>query len=309
MNKNKIMNSMKDRFQHDSNNLVDVIIPILSAPDDFRKYLESIYDDVPVNRLLIGNAGMSSKLLETLNLFPRVLIVDHTKTKSLGYSLQLLFGMVETEWFVYLHSDVSVPKGWFDEMWKYTKNFDWFECKKIDPLGKSQKIFDEQIKSNRAYSGSQIGKSKIFRNIKKIDADYIWRAEDIFFQQEIEKQGFRYGKVTSTFHYHHTIQHPSFDRKLVAKSALHELIKYFSPTINYNQYRIMRLITELISLKDWSEDYWINFADKTNPSWIPVINKVLKNQKMISSLRTISQKFGLGKSSKFRNISRSFFRL
>ena len=48
--------------------------------------------------------------------FPRVHIFDHSSYKSLGYSVRALMTAVETEWFLYLHSDVYLPEKWFDTM-------------------------------------------------------------------------------------------------------------------------------------------------------------------------------------------------
>ena len=301
---------MRDRFLNNRSNAVDVVIPMRYAPNSFEKFLESYYADVPINRLIIGNAGISSNLLEILNRFPRLSIVDHTQIKSMGFSLQLLINMVETEWFVYFHSDVSIPEGWFNEMSKYKKQYDWFECRKVDPQGKEQKTFDKQIKKLRAYSGSQMGKSKIFKNIQQVDDTVIlFRAEDLFFQQEIEKHGYHYGKVTSTFHYHNLEQHPIGDRKLILFAGFKETIKYLSPKLNYNRYKLLSMISKLISMNEWSKEYWIDWVTKNNPEWLPIMNEILNNHKKIFLLVSLIHKLKLGKNTKTISLFMSFLRI
>ena len=61
--------------------------------------------------------------------FPRAHVFDHHKFTSLGFSLRRLIEEVETPWFVYLHSDVRLPEGWFDAMSAAQEKFDWFELR------------------------------------------------------------------------------------------------------------------------------------------------------------------------------------
>lgn len=288
---------------------VDVIIPLLEAPDNFEEFLKSYYVDIPINRLLIGNGGASSDLLEKVKTFPRTVIIDHTQTKSLGYSLQLLFDSVETEWFVYFHSDVSIPLGWYDEMSKYKNQYDWFECKKVDPSGKFQKAFNNQLKSSRSYSGSQMGKAKIFKNIRKIDDDYVARSEDEFFRQEIEKQGYQYGKVQSTFHYHLTYARKPYDKKTRMISAFKEHLKYFPPDISYNRSAIEIIIQYFVLKGEWDFEYWINWASKVNPEWVPFIKKFSENYKQKKPFIIIGNALGLKNSFIGKIISKYFFRV
>jgi hypothetical protein len=40
----------------------------------------------------------------------------------------------------------------------------------------------------------------------KVDDDCLWRITDIATRQAVEKGGYRYGKVTAVFHFHHTTE-------------------------------------------------------------------------------------------------------
>ena len=59
-----------DRFATDSARAVDVIIPIVHTNELWRSNLTSIYREIPVNRLLIGDGGCIDDSLEIARRFP-----------------------------------------------------------------------------------------------------------------------------------------------------------------------------------------------------------------------------------------------
>jgi len=231
---------------------------------------------VSINRLIIGNAGANKDILDFLRTLPRVLIVDHTKTHSQGYSLQLLFDLAKTDWFIYFHSDVSIPEGWYDEMITYKSKYDFYESRCIDPYDKLNPIFNIEFKKMRAYSGAQIGRTEIFKKITKLEDDHVVRTEDLFFQQEIQKLGYRYGKIPTIYHYHHVKGKTIRDPLEVAIETLKATIKYFDPDINYNKLTVLGQILLLKKEKAWDTNYWQNFANLNNPNWLPKIKKFEK---------------------------------
>ncbi len=255
---------------------VDVVIPLLHAPENFKENIYSYYSDVSINHLIIGNAGVTKDKLDFLRTLPRVLIVDHTKIHSQGYSLQLLFDLVKTDWFIYFHSDVSIPEGWYDEMITYKCKYDFYESRCIDPYDKLNPIFNIEFKKMRAYSGAQIGRTEIFKKITKLEDDYVVRTEDLFFQQEIQKLGYRYGKIPTIYHYHHVKGKTIRDPVEVAMETLKATIKYFNPDINYNKKTVLGKILLLKKEKAWDTNYWQNFANLNNPDWLPKIKKFEK---------------------------------
>lgn len=190
-----------DRRSISKEECIDVIIPILNINELFEKNIISIYREIPINKLIIGNAGSSDDSIEILNKFPRVVIIDQHDRKTLGYCLTELISNVETEWFVYLHSDVYLSENWYDKMKFYQNRYDWFESdSRITTLVE----IDPQIELvTRAYSGGQMGKTKSFEKIiKKVDDDYLYRNEDIVFHELILENGFKYGRVIDTYFYH-----------------------------------------------------------------------------------------------------------
>jgi GT2 family glycosyltransferase len=306
-----ISNLFIDRkLKETKKNSIDIVMSLLHAPDNFQDCVLSYYREIPINRFLIGNAGINQETLSFLEKLPRVIIFDHTKIYSQGYSLQNLFEKVETNWFIYFHSDVSIPQGWYDEMCKYKNQYDWFECKRVDPTSKMQKEFNNQFLNKRAYSGSQMGRKEIFQNIRKIDDDYVFRTEDLFFQQEIEKLGFKYGKVPTTFHFHHIdFDKTPLDQTKVLLETFKSTIKYFSPKNEFNQRTIYVILEKLNKLQKFEETNLIQWTNKTNSEWLPFLKKIIKQRKRNSRIRSMAKKIGIQKSSKLKNLSKSLFRL
>src|SRR6266481_5981299 len=99
--------ALVDRFAQvpDGAGAMDVIIPVHNSNEVWEKNLISIYREIPVNRLLIGNGGCTDDSIAIAKQFPRVEVHDHSSFKTLGYSVRELIKAVETEWFAYLHAD------------------------------------------------------------------------------------------------------------------------------------------------------------------------------------------------------------
>ena len=143
---------------------------------------------------------MIDDTVEVAREFPRVEVHDHKKFISLRYSIRKLIEAVETEWFVYLHSDVYLPPGWFEARNQHRGEYDWFEC--------SQRLMamiegPMQPKINYSYSGNQMGRKAAFAEaLPQIDDNYLYRNEDINFSTLIRSAGQRWGRVEDTFHNH-----------------------------------------------------------------------------------------------------------
>ena len=274
-----------DRYETHPDGAIDVIIPVLHSNELWRKNLISIYREVPVNRLLLGDAGCKDDTLVVAQHFPRVEIRDHSLFKSLGFSIKHLIQEVETDWFLYLHSDVYLPPGWFDIMRKHQSDYDWFGC----PMRITALLdypLDDRI---RPYAGTQMGRKAAFiGGLDKIDDDYVYRQEDWVFAHLIEDRGFRHGRVEDTFHWHQMmpriygddrrvrhfnrvkvdVQMTEEEEVFTADTQLRGTVKYLSP--DSNQISGARDNFSYLKKKgmlDRKEFY--RWVARTNPSWLP----------------------------------------
>lgn len=266
---------------------VDVIIPITNTNELFEKNLISAFREIPINRLLIGNGGSTDDSLDILKKFPRVEIIDQTKRKTLGYCIAELISLVETDWFIYLHSDVYLPKNWYDKMKENKGNYDWFES---DSRHTTLIKYDAGIKyAKRSYSGGQMGRKEAFKEIiLKIDDDYLYRNEDIVIKDLIEQKGFKWGRVLETQYFHQFMEKKTgeelkfrivdirvFEEKQreidVLRGQIKGIIKYCSP----KPYLIRELNDPILILKRYNAlntDEFIKWVKKTNNIWLDYLD-------------------------------------
>jgi len=245
------------------------------------KNLHSIYREIPVNRLVISDDGCVDDSIEIARKFPRVIVLDHRSFKSLGFSLRKLIENVETEWFVYLHSDVFLSPGWFDHMYAARSSYDWFESAQRTTV-----MVDIPYVHNRPASGSQMGRRKAFDTVlPQIDDDYLYRNEDIIFAHLITEAGHRYGHVNTTYCHHQLMNKKSmWTRKVESISVgisrspeeevreyemqLYGLLKYLKPNSeDFHRFMIPFLITKMIEFRKLNYRDFEGWVKTVNPGW------------------------------------------
>lgn len=277
-----------DRFATNPDRAVTVIIPTIHTNEIWKANLKSIYREIPVARLLLGDGGCIDGTVAIAEQFPRVEVHDHRAYKSLGYSIRKLIEAVETEWFIYLHSDVYLPPGWFDEMYAHQGQYDWFGCR----MRHTVMLEYDHDYGMRPYAGSQMGRKSAFvQGLHRIDDDYVYRQEDFVFADIIAKSGFKEGKVESTFHYHQTIKKPSpfwnpkysqikFSATLsreeeirVWDSQSRGIIKYLTPSSDWVIHDACYGIHKLIKLKHIAAADIYKWIAETNPVWTPLVKR------------------------------------
>lgn len=273
-----------DRFQSDAGRAVDVIVPVMHTNELWRANLLALYREVPVNHLIIGDGGCIDDSLVIAAEFPRVKVLDHRAFISLGFSLRRLIEAVETPFFIYLHSDIFLPAGWFDAMYGAREAHDWFESGQNTVI--MVKTVAPTLEVVRAYSGSQMGRKAAFETVlSTIDDDYLYRNEDIILANLIKAAGFRYGKVDSTFSDHQQIfkespwlrrvKRVSFELELgvdeeirASMTYVKGIVKYLTPEdsgdliagLHENLFRL----TELGALVPGEFAQWVA---ENNPAW------------------------------------------
>lgn len=276
----------QDRFLSDDSNAVDVIIPVFHTNELWNANLHSIYREIPVRRLLISDGGVIDDSLDIVKQFPRVEIFDHTKNKTLGKCISELIKEVTSEWFIYLHSDVYLPSGWFEKMINYQDKYDWYGC----PMNITVMVNYRLDEPRRPYAGSQMGRKVAFQNVDIIDDDYVYRQEDFVFNKIVESAGYTTGKVEDTFHYHQVMYRESKGFDLNVKSVsietntnrdevlrnyemqLRGVVKYLKPddewaAKEFETYSTLMLDRGLIEYKSFRK--WISI---TNPDWLDSFN-------------------------------------
>lgn len=299
-------NTFIDRFLTDRERAVDVIVPVIHTNELWTANLYSFYREIPVNRLLIGDGGSTDESLSELAPFPRVSVLDHREFKSLGYSLRKLIEAVETDWFIYLHSDVYLPEDWFDAMAKHQTQYDWFGSAMQHTVMVEYNIdFGE-----RPWAGSQMGRTKAFRpGIDVIDDDFVYRQEDFVLADIVRRAGGVEGRVAETFHYHQTIHKPSpTARKItavkldLAMSREEEvrtwltqakgIVKYLEPQGEWLIRELAESVYRLIQLGEVTQKEFEKWIEATNPAWIPYLRRGLRRKRLKGAFTALEQSVG-----------------
>jgi hypothetical protein len=276
-----------DRFEVDELNGVDVIIPVYHTNELWHTNLLSIYREVPVRRLLISDGGVIDNSIDQLKDFPRVFLYNHRHFNSLGKCIAELIKEVTSEWFIYLHSDVYLPKGWFNTMISHKNEFDWYGC----PMNITIMVNYKLVQPLRPYAGSQMGRKAAFmEGIDMIEDDFVYRQEDFVFNRIVEDAGYKTGKVEDTFHYHQLMYRKSdgFDLNIkevkiethtkenenlrMLDTQLRGIVKYLDPIeeyviMDFKSHVAIMLEKKLISYKSFRT--WILLH---NPNWLPLFN-------------------------------------
>lgn len=262
---------------------IDVIIPVLHSNDLWRENLISFYREIPINHLIIGDAGCIDDTISIVEKFPRVQIVDHTEISTLGASIADLISRVNTSKFAYLQSDVYLPQGWFAAMKSKGEEFAW--------VGSPMQVvtmldYTVDYSGRRPLAGAQLGETAVFDELNKfIGDDYVYRQEDFVLEEYVRQRGFATGNSLETFHFHQVMRRKtngmqmkvesisiklgeSNSEKLrVSNTQLYGLIKYCDPKIRevrlaaFGAYQDRRG-GQLVRLWDT-----VRFTRKNNKSW------------------------------------------
>jgi glycosyltransferase involved in cell wall biosynthesis len=98
-----------------SDTRIDVIVLTKNSERLLRECLKSIYSNVPVNRLIIVDGYSTDGTIKIVNEFKErygnVVLIQDKGTR--GSARQLALSQVETEWFMFVDSDVILCDRWF----------------------------------------------------------------------------------------------------------------------------------------------------------------------------------------------------
>ena len=107
--------------------MIDVAIITRNCAREIIPTLESIFREIPVNRLIVVDASIDKTpyLIETWlhhrNLLNKILFIKEPRY-GCGYARQLAFDSVETPIFACVDSGVKLPNGWYKELLPHLDN-------------------------------------------------------------------------------------------------------------------------------------------------------------------------------------------
>ena len=96
---------------------VDVVVLTKNSERLLRRCIDSVYQNVPVNRLIVVDGYSTDNTLQILEEFQErhgnVVLVQDRGTR--GSARQVAINKVRTDWFMFVDSDVVLSRNWFAE--------------------------------------------------------------------------------------------------------------------------------------------------------------------------------------------------
>jgi glycosyltransferase involved in cell wall biosynthesis len=103
---------------------VDVAILTKNSQRMLKECINSVYENVPVNNLIVIDGCSTDGTAEIVNEFQKrygnVTFIRQKGTR--GSARQTAIGLVKTDWFMFVDSDVILSKNWFSEAQKLIKD-------------------------------------------------------------------------------------------------------------------------------------------------------------------------------------------
>lgn len=95
----------------------DVCIPTLNSAKTLDRCLKAIAEILPYNKIIICDGGSTDATLEIAKIYNCTIIHE---SGPLSKAREKLIEAVETEWFLFIDSDIEINKKWWDKISQYT---------------------------------------------------------------------------------------------------------------------------------------------------------------------------------------------
>ena len=177
--------------------------------------VESIYRNVPVNRLLVVDGGSTDGTVELLRTYPNVKIIEDPHGTRAS-ARQKGIDAVETEWHIHVDSDVVLCDDWFKKAWakvadnvgavwgvavpneKHYYNAAYAMAKLYHITVKELMV--RQMRSERYMMHDTLIKTSTVRDIKIPRDLHTW--EDDYIGKHIKRKGYDFLKVKEPYCLH-----------------------------------------------------------------------------------------------------------
>jgi len=207
-------------LSHSACEKVDVVLLTKnSVKPCLKECIESIYANVPVNRLIVVDGGSTDGTLELVKKYPNVVVIDDSKGNR-ATARQKGIEAVETEWHLHVDSDVILCKGWFEKASRLIQpdvGAIWGVAVPIEPhtyhiayaMSKFYRMpirdmLVKQMRSERCMTHDTLFRTELLKDIKIPKDLHIW--EDDYIGRWVIKKGYRFLKVKDPYCLHNVCE-------------------------------------------------------------------------------------------------------
>lgn len=201
--------------------------------------LKSLRENVNINKLIVVDGGSTDNTIETIErvmynintLFIFDVKGNRASSREIGIKL------VETEWFLFIDSDVILCKNWLEYAEKHIDSktgaiqgidypLDSIELKYYLEVEKIRRRLNKpHPRETRGFTGDTLIKTELVKDIKI--PRFLHYYEDYFIKKWIEKKGFKW-KVTSIPYSIHAYTRRVFDIRFYEASYIAHLVGYMN---------------------------------------------------------------------------------
>lgn len=184
---------------------IDVIMCTKNSECILTECLNSIFEEIPVCHLIILDGFSTDKTLDIINDYRNKFNIKIIKTEAaLGKSREIGIKNVDTQWFVFIDSDVILRHGWFKEMTRYISggeigaiesNFIHHYPINIPKFPTFNNVVNQKRVDTRGYTIATMIKTRTVEDIS-IPPDLLIY-EDEFIKKWVEKKEYRWMKVVN----------------------------------------------------------------------------------------------------------------
>jgi len=152
-----------------------------------KESVESIFNNIPVNRLIVVDAFSNDGTIELFEEYKRkglnIEIYQHACKR--GKAREIGIKLVQTPWFAFVDSDVILARNWFNEIKKYIRP----HIGAIEGNVNKQKVNPK----GRAYTNCTLIRADLVKDVKIPEEMAV--LEDQFIRKWIERKGYIWLKV------------------------------------------------------------------------------------------------------------------